>query len=160
MEGLISNIPEVTLSDQTEIRTSKVHALKLNHLATIPNGLHSTVRKARCFSPFHPLYFQHLAHAQQQELKYLLNESKVRLNSLTYSQICIEVFKKLRAHRQQQPQCLTLHCQNFENCIPRNGVSNINPASLPMFLSSLSSIVRGEEGQKQKLSMYWSIFAK
>lgn len=54
MEGLISNIPEVTLSDQTEIRTSKVHALKLNHLATIPNGLHSTVRKAllQSFSSF------------------------------------------------------------------------------------------------------------
>lgn len=52
-EGL-SNIPKVTLSDKTEIGTSKVHALKLNHLATIPDGLHLTVRQAllQSFSPF------------------------------------------------------------------------------------------------------------
>lgn len=58
--------------------------------------------------------------------------------------------KKLRAHIEQQPVSnTTLLGLTFEYCIPRNGVSTINPASLPMFLSSLTSTVGGEEGWKQ-----------
>lgn len=82
-------MPKVILSDQTEIRDSKVHALRLNHVTAVPDGLHqatSSVRKGLVQS-FSPLYSQHLAHAQQQELKYLPNESQYRLNAF---QICIE----------------------------------------------------------------------
>lgn len=102
-EGL-SNIPKVTLSDKTEIGTSKVHALKpLSHYSRWP----PFDCKAGTASVFFTICISStwLMLSNRSSSIYWMS---LRSNlTLPYSQICTEVFKKLRAHRQQQPQCLT-----------------------------------------------------